>query len=97
MFTVDEELQVDRATRLLLDVAAVNGRVPVAWMWGEDIRAAHSKWLDYMEKHSLLVIDSEYKAPEDGRICTWLGIPAYPMVAEGIALRTVADVTSGFD
>lgn len=85
------DLWLDRAARLSLEKAAREGMVPVRWWWGPDTRAAHSAWLDSEEAKMLLIVDDSLALPDDGRICEYLGLPAFPMVAEGIALVTVKE------
>lgn len=97
MFDVAPELQMFRAVSLLTETAGKAGRVPLAWFWGEDVREAYSHWLDSMEPHLVIDCDPSLMPPDDGRICTYNGLPAYPMQALGIALKTQAEPDSGFD
>lgn len=97
MIQTSQDLHVDEASLMMLDKAKREGLMPRAWMWGPDVRAAHSAFMDSDEAKAIMVYHPSLKMPDDGRICEYAGLPAYPMVAEGIALRTVVEQESGFD
>ncbi len=90
------------------DTALREGRVPVALLWGPDVRDAWSRWLDSEESKSVLCAQvPDFPGFNDHRLLEFCGLPVYPMSAEGVALRTVAEqcmwgetapqVESGFD
>lgn len=94
------QFDLEKTMGNLLNRCAIAGTVPVAWMWGPALRADFSEWLDtdgqkwdgrsFMETHAPLA--------DDGSICIMCGLPVFPMVAEGMALRTVAkQIETGFD
>jgi hypothetical protein len=90
-------LNVEMACALMVQRAQQEGRVPIAWMWGSDVREGFSRWMDAMMSQGHIKADDSYQQPDDGRIAEWCGLPAYPMMADGVALRTVAEQESGFD
>jgi hypothetical protein len=85
-----QDSEIFQATHGLVDLARREGRVPVAWQWGPDVRAAWSRWLDSNATKLIMIVDDTFSLPDDGRICDYCGLPVFPMVAEGVALRTVA-------
>lgn len=92
MIALTPDTHVDEACAHLREFAQKVGRVPLCWLWGPDVREAWSEWLDSAEASAMLVNDPWNELPDDGRICDWGGLPAYPMVCEGVALRTAAEL-----
>lgn len=91
-------IDLDAMSAPLVEMAHMAGRVPVSWMWGPDVRAAHSAWLDTLDAKLVLVFDPTFQGFTDGRICEFAGLPAFPMQGNGVALRTVAkQIETGFD
>lgn len=92
--TVAATLWFDDACHKMADLARLAGRVPVAWFFGPDVREAWSKHLDdHKLAHEVcsLFESTPFTPVDDGRICNFAGLPAYPMICEGVALRTVAE------
>lgn len=67
--------------------AQVAGMVPVEWRWGPNVCAEFKALLD---KHP--TVSGSYAqdwATQTKQIAEYFGLPVFPMVAQGIALRTV--------
>lgn len=88
MTLTTETLNLEMACSELADRAKREGRAPVRWLWGPDARESFSRFLDAMAP---MLIHGPQNLPNDGRICDFAGLPAYPMECDGAAVRTVAE------